>query len=137
MSFKMEELNDIIDSFCENKGLEAYPFKLKWYNASLTNDKFKIQSFPEDSLAFVIISQPSMFEKTFLPFVSDNWSNMCKILDPLDQCMKSVFQELKSNVQDLDSQVQFFHDFEIGPNRYHFEIRKYGITTHFIIKNFF
>ena len=69
----MEDLKDVIDKFCENKGLEAYPFKLKWYNASLTCEKFRIQTVPEDSLAFVIISQPSMFERTFLPFIRENW----------------------------------------------------------------
>lgn len=114
----MEEVTNIINHFCQSRGLESSHFKLKWYNASLNNEKFRIECFSEDSLAFVIISQPSMFEKTFLPYVSEIWSSLNKIvMDPLDQCMKKVFNDLKTLVQEIDPEVQCFHDFEIGPNR--------------------
>ena len=86
----MEEITKVINNFCANKGFEASPFKLKWYNASVTNDKFKLTCAPDDSLAFVIISQPSMFEATFLPFVNEHWDQIQNnvLVDLLDQCMK-------------------------------------------------
>jgi len=109
-------LTPMIDNFCKTKGLEAAPFKLEWYNSALTNEKFRLTFAPEDSLCYVIISQPSMFEKAFLPFVKDHWSDIVNnaIQDPLDQCMKSVFEELKNELQKYDHQIEKFHDFEMS-----------------------
>jgi methylmalonic aciduria homocystinuria type C protein len=113
----MEKIQDIIETFCVDKGLEAAVFKLKWYNSSVINDKFKLDFCPEDSLAFVIISQPTMFEKCFLPFISDHWPSIHDndIQDPLDQCMKHVFKQLSDALD--HTEVKMFHDFELGPNR--------------------
>ena len=108
-------ITDLRDRFCSaSKGLEAAPFKLKWYNACLNNDKFKLEFAEDDSLVFVIISQPCMFENTFLPFVIQHWSDIVNnaIQDPLDQCMRQVFTCLKHKVQMIDPEVQMFHDFE-------------------------
>ena len=57
-----------------------------------------------------------MFEKAFLPFVKDHWSDIVNnaIQDPLDQCMKSVFDELKNELQKYDHQIEKFHDFEMS-----------------------
>ena len=115
----MEEITKVIDDFCANIGFEASPFKLKWYNASVTNDKFKLTCAPDDSLAFVIISQPSMFEATFLPFVNEHWDQIQNnvLVDLLDQCMIKVLGELKSQLEGIDSQVLLMHDFELSPAR--------------------
>ena len=113
----MEDVQEIIDTFCSNKGLEASPYKLKWYNSALTNDKFRMDFAPEDSLAFVIISQPCMFEKAFLPYIKDHWEDILNntIQDPLDQCMKHTFECLKQELTHLDHDLKAFHDFELGP----------------------
>jgi len=60
----------------EKLGFEAHPFKVGWYNESV-GEKFTLP-YPADTLAFVIISKPSMFEKAFLPFIAEN-------LEELDQ----------------------------------------------------
>ena len=54
-------------------GFEVRPFLTGWYN-KLVSDKFQLD-YPEDTLAFVIISQPSMFEKAFLPFLSSHYKS--------------------------------------------------------------
>ena len=54
----------------EDRGFEAHPFKIGWYNESV-GEKFELP-YSCDTLAFVIISQPSMFENTFLPFVEES-----------------------------------------------------------------
>ena len=48
---------------------------------------------PSDTLAFVIISTPSMFEKAFIPYVK---SISCSTeRDPLDQCLIHYFDLVK------------------------------------------
>ena len=115
----MEDISRVVSDFCSIRGFEASPFKLKWYNASVTNDKFKLTFALEDSLAFVIISQPSMFEKTFLPFVNENWEQIQSnvIRDLLDQCMIKVLGNLKMELEIFDDQVQVMHDFELVNGR--------------------
>jgi hypothetical protein len=61
----------------ENLGFEAHPFKIGWYNESV-GEKFTLP-YDDNTLAFVIISQPSMFEKAFLPFISDNLEDLDKV----------------------------------------------------------
>ena len=66
----LEELSDLsadLESLNDSRGFESHPFKVGWYNDSV-GDKFQLP-YSSDTLAFVIISQPSMFEKAFLPFV--------------------------------------------------------------------
>lgn len=113
----METLvSTIVDNFCHGKGLEAAPFKLSWYNEAVTNAKFKL-SYSEDSLCYVIISQPSMFEKSFLPYVKDHWSEINSIQDPLDQAMKDLFRLLLKELSEVDEEAVSFHDFEMHASR--------------------
>jgi hypothetical protein len=58
---------------CEARGFEAHAFKVGWYNAAVA-DKFAMP-YSAETLAFVIISQPSMFEKAFLPFAANNYKS--------------------------------------------------------------
>ena len=46
-------------------------------------DKFHLD-YPAGTLGLVIISQPAMFEKAFLPFLAHTW-NKDNIRDPIDQ----------------------------------------------------
>lgn len=109
----------VVESFCAERGLECAPFKLSWYNAAVKSHKFQLDCAPSDSLCYVIISQPSMFEKSFLPFVSQNWSDVANnaIQDPLDQCMRQVFAHLKKQLHQFDENSLAFHDFELHANR--------------------
>ena len=116
----MEEfITPVINELCIPRGLEAAHFKLKWYNDSVSNEKFKISSAPEDSLCYVIISTPSMFEKCFLPFVHENWTDISSnaINDPLDECMKKVLEDLRLGISAFDRDAFKMHDFELHANR--------------------
>jgi hypothetical protein len=57
-------------------GFEVHPFKIGWYNESV-GEKFALP-YSDDTLAFVVISQPSMFEKAFLPFVANNLKDLVR-----------------------------------------------------------
>ena len=96
-------------------GLEVSPFKIGWYNAAVEDKKFQ---FPDDpnTLAFIIISTPSMFEKAFLPFLKDDVTEgePFEIKDPLDRCMKETFLCL-SELFPADYNITPIHDFEISP----------------------
>ena len=67
------KLQTEIESVLCPHGFEVRPFLTGWYN-QLVSDKFHLD-YPEDTLAFVIISQPSMFEKAFLPFLSSHYKS--------------------------------------------------------------
>ncbi len=108
-----------LESLARSLGFEVAPFKVKWYNSSVTNNKFVWDWVDDEALALIVISQPCMFEKAFLPFVIDHWKEVTSnaIADPLDQCMKHCFQQLKNRVNMFDQDVKGFHDFELAPNR--------------------
>lgn len=111
-------LSDVQHNACLPRGFDVAPFKPEWYNGAVSNSKFKL-AVPEDSLAFVIVSLPSMFERSFLPYVRDNWTRLCDRTDTLDQCMKHVFSLLAAYVTSKcpDEDVLCMHDFELAPNR--------------------
>ena len=48
-------------------------------------------------MAFVIISNPSMFDKTFVPYVQKMAGNL-NLDDPLDQCMRDTFDSIISDL---------------------------------------
>lgn len=57
-------------------------WQVGWYNAVLS-PAHHLQ-YPADTLAVVVLSSPSMFERCFLPFLR---SQCCEGLrDPIDQC---------------------------------------------------
>ena len=56
----LEELASLaadLKSLNESRGFEAHPFKIGWYNQSVA-EKFELP-YSSETLAFVIISQPS------------------------------------------------------------------------------
>uniref|UniRef100_UPI00398E9B1F cyanocobalamin reductase / alkylcobalamin dealkylase isoform X2 n=1 Tax=Pristiophorus japonicus TaxID=55135 RepID=UPI00398E9B1F len=67
-------------------GFQCEPFLIGWYNAVM-QPSFHLQ-YPDDTLAFVVLSMPQMFEKAFKPFI--NFS---------------------------DQKIEAIHDFEMLPNR--------------------
>ena len=119
MELNNEKYTDIISTLeatASNYGLETYPFKIGWYNEALSDKKFELTD-DYDTLAFVIISQPTMFEKAFLPFLSQEVATGTDstIRDPLDRCMKETFSRLCELFADEDYNINAMHDFEISP----------------------
>lgn len=43
-------------------------------------------AYPEDTLAVVVLSTPSMFEDAFLPFLEER--GFQELSDPIDQCVR-------------------------------------------------
>lgn len=62
-----------------------------WYNA-VVQPAFHLP-YPDDTLAFVVLSTPSMFEKALKPFV--NKERLKIIRDPVDQCVSYHLSRLK------------------------------------------
>uniref|UniRef100_A0A8C3SUM0 Cyanocobalamin reductase / alkylcobalamin dealkylase n=1 Tax=Chelydra serpentina TaxID=8475 RepID=A0A8C3SUM0_CHESE len=92
-------------------GFELSPLKVGWYNAVL-QPSFHLR-YAEDTLAFVVLSAPSMFDKAFKPFV--NKQLLKKINDPVDQCVSYHLSLVKESLP--DQRVDIIYDYEILPNR--------------------
>ena len=51
---------------------------------------FRLSTYDDDTVAFLIISTPSMFEKTFLPYALNRDNDLTR--DPIDCCVKAKIQ---------------------------------------------
>ncbi len=122
----VKRLQDCLDAHLSPRGFEAHPFLVGWYN-QVVADKFKLP-FCEDAVAFVILSQPSMFERTFLPYlmdhIDDSDDDVFKRIDPLDKCMREAMAEVRAVISKelgdgsvAGEGVQVIHDFELLPGR--------------------
>ncbi|XP_067272816.1 cyanocobalamin reductase / alkylcobalamin dealkylase [Pseudorasbora parva] len=115
MAISSESMEDLLGTFRESlkaQGFEMYPFKVGWYNAVLSHGHHL--PYPEDTLAVVVLSTPSMFELSFLPFLQ---SRRCEGLrDPIDQCSAHT---LSSSVSLCfpDQSVDISYDYEMLPSR--------------------
>ncbi|XP_048457713.1 cyanocobalamin reductase / alkylcobalamin dealkylase isoform X3 [Rhincodon typus] len=69
--------------------------------------------YQDDTLAFVILSTPQMFEKAFKPYIADKL--LATVRDPIDECVVHYFTLLKKNFS--DHRIEAIHDFEMFPNR--------------------
>lgn len=65
--------------------------KVGWYNAVL-QPAFHLP-YPDDTLAFVVLSTPSMFDKALKPFI--NKERLKIIRDPVDQCVSHHLSRMK------------------------------------------
>lgn len=65
-----------------------------WYNSTLSPALHL--AYPNDTLAVVVLSTPSMFEQAFLPFVEER--GFQKLSDPIDQCVKHYVSSAVSQV---------------------------------------
>ncbi|XP_046916999.2 cyanocobalamin reductase / alkylcobalamin dealkylase [Dermatophagoides farinae] len=109
-------------------GFEIHYFKLSWYNDAVASEYFL--PYPDDALAFVVLSNPSWFEKSFLPFLANNLdpsmmdknddlpeNHSCLAMncrDPIDQCMRHHFDILAKEISStLNTEVDKIHDFEL------------------------
>ena len=90
-------------------GFELHPFLVGWYNERV-GQKFFLD-FASDTLAFVVISQPSMFENAFLPYLAN--TKLEALHDPIDECMLHYF----SLVTSRHANTVTLHDFQLSPSR--------------------
>ncbi|XP_062858199.1 cyanocobalamin reductase / alkylcobalamin dealkylase [Trichomycterus rosablanca] len=108
-------VEDIIQPLQESLvslGFEVYPFKIGWYNA-VVSQAHQLQYSP-DTLALVVLSTPSMFEKVFLPFLQ---SCSCEgIRDPIDQCVSDAINSCVSKCLPGYC-VNISFDYEMLPSR--------------------
>jgi len=104
-----EKLTEVLNQF----GLEVHPFLIGWYNKQVA-EKFQLPH-EENTLGFVVISQPSMFEKSFLPFLDGQCDHMVESQDPLDTCMIQQFKKATSCFP--DHEIVSLHDFQLHGNR--------------------
>ena len=53
--------------------------------------------YHDNTVAFVALSSPTMFEKAFVPFLNEEIESVKSntLVDPLDQCMRKCFSHLK------------------------------------------
>lgn len=109
---KLREIERRLTSLLSPYGFECHPFKIGWYNEQVS--KPFLLPYNEDTVAFIIISTPSMFEKAFIPFVA---AADCMITkqDPIDQCMVYHFSKVKAEYKDLE--IETLHDFEMTSNK--------------------
>ena len=105
---QLREIWTALDSYGRPLGLEVTPFKAGWYNGALQDGRFAFD-VPEDTLAFVVVSAPSMFENAFLPFVSQDVDGT----DPLDRCMRHHFEAMCRLFPESYA-VEPMHDFEMA-----------------------
>ncbi|XP_075040099.1 cyanocobalamin reductase / alkylcobalamin dealkylase isoform X2 [Mixophyes fleayi] len=82
-----------------------------WYNGVL--DPVFHLPYPGDSLAFVVLSAPSMFEKAFQPFLTQQ--KLQSLRDPVDQCVSHHMALAKERFPSL--KVDVIYDYELHPNR--------------------
>lgn len=69
--------------------------QIGWYNSVLPASLHL--AFPDDCLAVVVLSTPSMFEQAFLPFLE---KKSCQGLsDPIDQCVRHCISSAASEVR--------------------------------------
>ncbi|CAG2193904.1 MMACHC [Mytilus edulis] len=108
--YELNKLTESISKELECTGFEVKPFKIGWYNDKV--DKRFILPETYDTIGYLIISTPSMFENAFLPFISRQECTGVK--DPLDQCVAHYFQQIKQKFPDYD--IESIHDYELHPN---------------------
>ena len=71
---------------------------------------------PYDTLCFVVISNQSMFQSTFVPYVlkmaseDKDWLDVAT--DPLDQCMRDTFVKVLSSSFSPNEGIDVYHSFD-------------------------
>jgi len=106
----MSDIDSSIRKLLEPRGFEVHPFLVGWYNSHVA-PVFNL-SYPADTLAYIVMSTPDMFDKGFKP-----WLRQAEVLstsDPLDQCMTSYFKEVSEELH--QHQPLCIQDFELHPN---------------------
>lgn len=112
----LSDVSNALDAYFRPLGLEIHPFKVGWYNESVSAP-FMLP-FNDNTIAFVIISSPSMFERAFIPYLKKNLVEIAggnKSRDPLDSALTYHFQKAKCLF--ASEEIDVIQDFEILPNK--------------------
>lgn len=84
--------------------------QVAWYN-SVLSPSLRL-SYPEETLAVVVLSTPDMFEQAFLPFLEQRG---CQGLsDPIDQCVKHSIASVVSQVSVYKNKLSLQIGFKSG-----------------------
>lgn len=110
---KLREIEGRLTTLLSPYGFECHPFKVGWYNEHVSQPF--VLPYDKDTIAFIIISTPSMFEKAFIPFLASADYLRTKQQDPIDQCMVKHFSSVKAEYPELN--IETIHDFETTPNK--------------------
>ncbi|XP_039985424.1 cyanocobalamin reductase / alkylcobalamin dealkylase isoform X3 [Xiphias gladius] len=107
-----ERVTGLLKDRLSKLGFEVYPLKVGWYNSVLP-PSLRL-AYPDDSLAVVVLSTPTMFEQALMPFLEERG---CQGLsDPIDQCVKHCVTS--SVLQCFPGQsVDVRYDYELLPSR--------------------
>ena len=108
---EVEVLMRELQQRCDGTGVTCHPFLVGWYNEMLS-PSFHLPHNPQ-TLAVLLVSTPSMFENLFIPFLRSPQYSSQGQQDPLDQCFKHFFAELKSLFP--TNQIEAIHDYEVSP----------------------
>ncbi|XP_023120666.2 cyanocobalamin reductase / alkylcobalamin dealkylase [Amphiprion ocellaris] len=108
----VDSIRGLLDNSLTKLGFEVYPLKVGWYN-SLLPATLRL-SYPDDTLAVVVLSTPAMFEEAFLPFMEQRG---CQGLsDPIDQCVRHHITSAVSQCFP-EQKVDVRFDYELLPSR--------------------
>ncbi|XP_027145874.1 cyanocobalamin reductase / alkylcobalamin dealkylase [Larimichthys crocea] len=108
----VDEITAQLEDCLSKCGFEVSPLKVGWYN-SLLPASFHL-AYPDDTLAVVVLSTPSMFEQAFLPFMEERGYQ--GLSDPIDQCVKHKVSSAVSQCFP-GQEVDVRYDYELLPSR--------------------
>lgn len=108
---EFEVVQSNVSRILNTAGFETYPFLIGWYNQNV--EKPFVLPYEDDTLAFVVISTPAMFDKAFKPFICRQSCDEQR--DPIDECMIHYFNRIKEAFP--DEEVDTMHDFEMTATR--------------------
>lgn len=87
---------DTLTQTLDSTSFEIHPFKIAQYNKSVTHKRWHLP-YPEDTLAFCIVSTPSYFDKIVKPYAIKNHPNIKSPVDDSTQdAFKPALETLKS-----------------------------------------
>ena len=113
---EVSSFNKDLNYFLSTYGLECESFLVGWYNDQVS--KYFYLPYAYNTVACVIISKPSMFEKALIPYLKEIYQEdevENKVKDPVDQCMAHTFKKVGDHFKHLN--IHFLHDFEMSPSR--------------------
>ena len=113
---EVTSLNIDFNKFFGTLGMECRPLKIGWYN-DLVADAYNLP-YEYDILAFLVMSQPSMFEKSFLPYMLVKYeedNTLSQVTDPIDESVKHAFSNFEINFSKIN--FDFLFDYDVTPSK--------------------
>jgi len=99
-------------------GMDWHPFQIGWYN-DLVGPRFAL-GYPPNTVAFVVISGPEVFEKCVLPYLKKELAanpQLQEINDPLDDAIVNSFKIAQLDLTKLELETEALFDFQLHPSR--------------------